>query len=503
MSEQKRIGIWIRVSTEHQVKEESPEHHEKRARYYAEAKGWQILEVYRLEAVSGKAVMQHPEAQRMLADVRSGHITGLVFSKLARLARSTKELLEFAEIFRNEGADLISLSENIDTSSPAGRLFFTIISAMAEWEREEIASRVAASVPIRAKLGKSLGGQAPFGYQWNGNEFTPNEREAPIRKLMYELFLQLQRKKSTAHELNKRGYRTRNGSQFTATTVSRLLRDSTAKGERRANYTKSPGTNKQWTLKPQSEWIIIPCEPIISTELWEQCNSILDSQEAKRRPSGPKPVYLLSGLVKCGCGKTMYVYQSSQNYACKDCKTRISVTDIDEIYQVYLKEYLSGINREEYLQQADQQLQEKKQLLDVTVKERAKLARRITELVNLRIDGSLTKERYTEHYAPIEERVQQLDMMIPDLEAEVDFRSIQLLSSDVVLTDAKNLYDEWQTMTLDQKRAIVEVITTKVEVAREDITITLAYATPPSSKSVEKVSPRHGFILAISITFAG
>ena len=65
MEDKKTVGIWIRVSTEDQARGESPENHEKRARLYAEAKGWDVITVYHLEGVSGKAVMQHPEAKRM------------------------------------------------------------------------------------------------------------------------------------------------------------------------------------------------------------------------------------------------------------------------------------------------------------------------------------------------------------------------------------------------------------------------------------------------------
>src|ERR1700722_17690439 len=113
IQKRKNVGIWIRVSTEDQARGESPEHHEKRARYYAESKEWKIVEVYHLEGVSGKAVTAHPEAQRMLKDIKSGRITGLIFSKLARLARSTRELLDFADVFRQYDADLISLQESI------------------------------------------------------------------------------------------------------------------------------------------------------------------------------------------------------------------------------------------------------------------------------------------------------------------------------------------------------------------------------------------------------
>lgn len=82
----KRVGIWIRVSTEDQAHGESPEHHERRARLYAEAKGWKVVTVYDLSAVSGKTVMRHPEAERMFSDLKAGRIEGLIFSKLARLA---------------------------------------------------------------------------------------------------------------------------------------------------------------------------------------------------------------------------------------------------------------------------------------------------------------------------------------------------------------------------------------------------------------------------------
>jgi len=476
----KRVGIWIRVSTDMQVRDESPEHHEKRARYYTEAKGWHVVELYQLGAFSGKSIKDHPETKRMLADVKSGHITGLVFSKLARLARNTKELLEFSELFREAGADLVSLAESIDTSTPAGRLFFTIIAAMAQWEREEIASRVQASVPIRAKMGKPLGGAASFGYKWQDKTLVIDEAEAPIRKKLYELFLVHQRKKSTAKALNDLGYRTRNGSPFSDTTVGRLLRDSAAKGQRIANYTKSTDNKKQWQFKPQSEWVTIPCDPIVSVELWTQCNAILDAQETKRKRPGRTATHLLAGLVLCHCGKAMYVFHKTKIYTCRACKNRINVADIDEIYQLHLKDYLQGINRDDYRTQHDAQLQDAKALLVATQKERDKLAKQIDVWIDMRTNGELSKESFGEKYKPAEIRLRQYDEQLPELEAEIDVRTMRMLSGDKVMQEAQTLYAQWESMAFGDKRAIVETITNGITIGKDEIDISFSYDTPHS-----------------------
>jgi site-specific DNA recombinase len=478
----KPVGIWIRVSTEDQAKGESPEHHEKRARFYAESKGWQVMEVYRLEAVSGKSVIGLPETQRMLEHIRTGHITGLIFSKLARLARNTRELLEFADIFREHNADLVSLQESIDTSTPAGRLFYTMIAAMAQWEREEIAERVAASVPIRAKLGKPLGGIAPFGYQWKDRKLVPDPNEAPIRKLIHELFLENQRKKSVAKILNERGYRTRKGDRFSDTTIRRLLRDPTAKGLHRLNYTKSLGDNKKWILKPKDDWVYIKVEPIVSDELWDQCNAILDEQEKKGRRPSRKVIHLFTGFAFCHCGNKMYVPSNSPKYTCYQCRNKISTDDLEEVFHQQLKTFFfSTTEITGYLNEADRVIKEKEELLNALVEEERKLRAEMDKTYRLYIDDKITTEGFGIRYKPMEQRLKQIQDQIPELQGEIDFLRIQYLSSDQILNEAKDLYSRWPNLTADEKRKVIENITEKIIIGKEDVTINLCYL-PTSPK---------------------
>lgn len=450
----------------------------------AEAEGWKVTDVYHLEGVSGKRIAGHPETQRMLSDIRSGKITALIFSKLARLARNTSELLEFADMFRKSGADLVSLQESIDTSTPAGRLFYTMLAAMAQWEREEIVERINASVPIRAKLGKPLGGAAPYGYQWQDRKLVIHPEEGPIRKMMHEIFLETRRKKAVASRLNNSGYRTRKGVKFCAATVGRLIQDSTAKGMHRTNYTRRTGNDEGWEFKPESDWVIHPVEPLISEELWQQCNDLLGARGPVNKPS-KRTAHLFAGLVFCGCGAKMYVPSNSPKYICPTCRNKIPATDLENIFFEQLQSFLVSPEQiNAYLGRAQDTLIDKKSVLNSRQKELEKTRHEVEKTYRLYLDNQLTGDAFGKFFKPIEERQKQLEEEVPRIQAEIDFMTISALSSDQVMSDAHTLEAQWPTLPKEEKRNIVECITDKITVAKGEITIDLCYL--PSSKELVK-----------------
>lgn len=472
----KPVGIWIRVSTEDQARGESPQHHEMRARHYAAAKGWEVKELYDLAGVSGKSVIEHPETKRMLADVRRGHITALVFSKLARLTRNARELMDFADRFREYGADLVSLQENIDTSTPSGRLFFNIVAVMAQWEREEITDRVNASVAIRAKLGKPLGGQSPFGYVWKENKLEPHSDEAPVRKLIYELFAEHRRKKAVARILNERGFRTRNGSKFSDTTVDRLIQDPTAKGIHRTNYTRNIGQGKAWALKPEHDWILHEVPAIVSAELWDQCNALLEQRKGSREKVGKRPVHLFAGIAFCHCGQKMYVPSSTPKYVCSKCRNAIPCVDLEAIFLDELKGYLLSPELiAEYLQKARTTIGEKNGLVETLARELARVKAEADTVYRLCIDGKITGDQFKERYQPLDDRKKQIEAEIPKAEADLALLKIDGLSSEYIMEEARDLEACWPTTTAEEKRRIVEILANRIVIGKDEIDISLCY----------------------------
>ncbi len=472
INEGKEVGIWIRVSTREQAEGESPMHHEMRARKYAEFKGWTVKEVYNLSGVSGKSVMPHPECQRMIRDIKRGHISGLIFSKLARLARNIVELLDFCELFRSHDADLISLGESIDTSTPAGRLFYTLISANAQFERETIADRVKASVSIRAELGKSLGGQAPYGYKWVNKKLVIDEDEAPVRKLMFELFVQKRRKGTVCRILNERGYRTRKGAKFSGTTVERLLTDPVAKGQRRVNYTQSLGDKKHWKLKPEEEWVIQPTPAIVSEELWEAVNTIIKQQKKGAKPRR-NPTHLFSGLMQCHCGEKMYVLHS-RKYVCHTCRNKIAAADMETIFIEQLAKMVFNPKAvENLLDEVNSEVRDKEKLLVSLHKEKSKLKKQLDQLLELQRLGELPMQGFKAHYSPVYEQFEQISERIPELETEIQEQQQQEVVCQNAVLDTQIICEQWKEYTRDEKKIMINTFIKEIIVNEDDLTIVL------------------------------
>jgi site-specific DNA recombinase len=486
----KPVGIWIRVSTEDQAKGESPEHHEERAKSYAKSRGWQVKEVYDLAGQSGKAVMQHPEAKRMMKDVERGHISGLVFSKLARLSRNRRELEDFSDFFNKHQADLISLSEAIDTSTAGGRMFFHLLGVFAQWEREEITERVNASVLTRAKLGKSINGKVPYGYQWKDRKLIVQPEEAAVRRKAYELFLQHRRKGHVAQHLNAAGYRTRNGNIWRDTSIIRILEESSAKGVYVFNTMRHTGTWRTET-KPENEWGKVECAPIISEDLWNQVNQIIEEQLKSWKKPGKSPVHLFSGLAYCTCGNKMYVAANTPKYFCRKCSNRIPIADLENVARNELKVFFGQPKRiAGHLQEADRNLAEKSALLDTHKREIQKVKEEMHQTHQLYLNKQISGDGFRDLYAPVEERMKQLHVELPKLEAEVDFLKVNKLSADDVLHEANTLYDRWPKLPVQDKRKIVEALIEKIVIGNGEIDITFSHL--PSSEELCKNQQRLG-----------
>jgi hypothetical protein len=183
---------------------------------------------------------------------------------------------------------------------------------------------------------KSSGGIAPFGYRWQKGKLAVDEKEAPVRKLIYELFLKHRRKKTVARLLNDAGYLTRNNSLFSDTTIDRLIRDTTAKGTRIIDGKE------------------IEVEPIVDTSVWERANNILDANSKQKMTK--QPVQLFAGLAFCSCGGKMIVPSSMAKYICLDCRHKIEAEDLEEIFALQLAGFPidlgnnSGSNLSDYWQ---------------------------------------------------------------------------------------------------------------------------------------------------------
>ena len=157
-----RAAIYARVSTSNNGQDPSVQTRE--IREYCERRGWQIAGEYVDVGISGTKE-KRPELDRLLADAHRRRFDAVVVWKFDRFARSVSHLLRALETFQSLGIEFVSLTEGVDTSTPMGKMMFTVLGAVAELERSLIVERVKAGLRNARAKGKRLG-RPPKGIDW-------------------------------------------------------------------------------------------------------------------------------------------------------------------------------------------------------------------------------------------------------------------------------------------------------------------------------------------------
>lgn len=213
---------YIRVSTEEQATDGvSLEAQKAKVAAWADLNGYELGGVFVDAGISGTKA-DRPGLAQALASVGKGD--ALVVYSLSRLSRSTKHTLELSERLDKAGADLVSISEKIDTTTAAGKMVFRMMAVLAEFERDQLAERTSTAMQHKKAKGERVGA-IPYGKALHDDGVSlvdvPAEQEviAEARKL-HAAGLSLRK---IAALLAAKGFKARNGKEFAATQIQRMV----------------------------------------------------------------------------------------------------------------------------------------------------------------------------------------------------------------------------------------------------------------------------------------
>ncbi|GAA2166706.1 recombinase family protein [Glycomyces rutgersensis] len=236
-----------------------------------------------------------------LTDAKAAEFDIVCAWKLDRFSRSVSEFLKLADWMTEHGKQIATTDGTVDTTTPQGRFFTVLLSAMAEWERAMVSMRATSSQAKLRSLGRVHGSTAPFGYKTvrrdDGAYLEIDPETAQIAREMVNKRLAGMSQRQLAKWLNEKGVPTKYGKQWRQTSVSAILGSYALIGQR---------TSKGRLVTDESGTPIQFGEPLISFEKFQELRAFEDAQEVRKGPlTGPS--YLLRGLITCAsCGLVMY-----------------------------------------------------------------------------------------------------------------------------------------------------------------------------------------------------
>lgn len=223
-SDRVRTVAYLRVSTEKQVDKVSLPAQRAKVESYAKLYDLELVAIEVDDGESAKS-LDRPALQRALAMLRDGRAGALLVVKLDRLTRSVRDLADLVEMYFAKDAALLSVSEQIDTRSAAGRMVLNILTVIGQWEREAISERTLAAMQYLREHGKKTGGDLPYGYRLakDGKTLRPHAPEQRVIGKARELKLRGWSFRAIARTLALEGLRPREGKRFHHEQIKRWL----------------------------------------------------------------------------------------------------------------------------------------------------------------------------------------------------------------------------------------------------------------------------------------
>ena len=378
----KRCVLYPRVSTEMQVDGYSLEGQKNMLTRFADREEMIVVDTYEDAGKSGKSIEGRPAFQKMLRDIEDGlDIDYILVYKLSRFGRNAADILNSLELVQSYGVNLICIEEGIDSSQTSGKLLISVLSAVAEIERENIIEQTMNGRREKARQGGWNGGFAPYGYTLEDNKLMIEETEAVAIRKIFELYTSSEiGLGGIANQLNLQGIRKiprQNGTleDWTGHFIKLILDNPVYCGKiayGRRTKEKVKGTKNDYQMKRNDDYILTEGQHkgIVSEEVWEKAHA-KRLRTGVKQPSkiGRDRVHLLSGLLKCPvCGSPMYTnkhawtnkdgtYKEIYYYVCsrnrmvrgKHCeyKAMLKKTDIEPMVIEAIREI---VRNEEYAQ---------------------------------------------------------------------------------------------------------------------------------------------------------
>ena len=306
---------YCRVSTDNEDQKTS--YDSQRIHYknmIEENSDWVFVGIYADEGITGTQTKNREQFNQMMNDALNGKIDLILAKSISRFARNTVDTLNCVRLLREHNVDVFFEKENIHTLGLSNELFLTLYSAFAQAESESISENVKAGVRMKMKRGELVGKYAPFGYLYDKEKdmIYPDESKKDIVTYIFEEYSKGVGFRTIALNLNSLGIPSPSNLKWCHASVRRIIINEKYVGDLKTGkyYTENVLTHKKKVNYGEKEQYFTSNhhEPIISRELWDKCQEILNIISKIIKPDGNRDKfsrkYAFSSKIFCGiCGE--------------------------------------------------------------------------------------------------------------------------------------------------------------------------------------------------------